>query len=154
MKRLIALLLAALVVAGAALAKEAAPLAQDPAVEKRMLSITEEMRCLVCQNESIAASQADLAGDLRKEIREQIRQGKTDAQIRDYMVERYGDFVLYRPRVSPKTYLLWAGPFVLMIAGVVILLVYMRRRNRALADEQQLTEEEARRAQALLEEAK
>jgi cytochrome c-type biogenesis protein CcmH len=154
MKRVIALLLAALLAGGAAVAKDAAPLAQDPAVEQRMLSITEEMRCLVCQNESIAASQADLAGDLRKEIREQIRQGKTDAQIRDYMVARYGDFVLYRPRVSPKTYLLWAGPFVLMVAGVVILLVYMRRRNRALAAEEQLTEEEARRAQALLEEAK
>ena len=152
MKRLIALLLAALVVGGAALANEAAPLAQDPAVEQRMLSISEEMRCLVCQNESLAASRADLAVDLRRELRELIRQGKTDAQIRDYMVARYGDFVLYRPRVSPKTYLLWAGPFVLMVAGVVILLVYMRRRNRALAAEEQLTEDEVRRAQALLQE--
>lgn len=152
MKRLIALLLAALVVGGAALANEAAPLAQDPAVEKRMLSISEEMRCLVCQNESLAASRADLAVDLRRELRELIRQGKTDAQIRDYMVARYGDFVLYRPRVSPKTYLLWGGPFVLMVAGVVILLVYMRRRNRALAAEEQLTEDEVRRAQALLQE--
>jgi cytochrome c-type biogenesis protein CcmH len=153
MKRLLALLLMALAV-GAASAKEAAPLAADPVVEQRMIDISEEMRCLVCQNESLAASRADLAVDLRRELRELIKQGKTDAEIRDYMVARYGDFVLYRPRVSPKTYLLWAGPFVLMIAGVVILLVYMRRRNRAVAAEEQLTEEEARRAQALLEEAK
>jgi cytochrome c-type biogenesis protein CcmH len=153
MKRLLALLLLALAV-GAASGKEAAPLAADPVVEQRMIDISEEMRCLVCQNESLAASRADLAVDLRRELRELIKQGKTDAEIRDYMVARYGDFVLYRPRVSPKTYLLWAGPFVLMIAGVVILLVYMRRRNRAVAAEEQLTEEEARRAQALLEEAK
>jgi cytochrome c-type biogenesis protein CcmH len=153
MKRLLALLLVALAV-GVASAKEAAPLAADPVVEQRMIDISEEMRCLVCQNESLAASRADLAVDLRRELRELIKQGKTDAEIRDYMVARYGDFVLYRPRVSPKTYLLWAGPFVLMIAGVIILLVYMRRRNRAVAAEEQLTEEEARRAQALLEEAK
>lgn len=151
MKRLFALLLVAFTL-GTAAANEAAPLAQDPAVEKRMISISEEMRCLVCQNESLAASQADLARDLRTEIREQIRQGKTDSQIRDYMVARYGDFVLYRPRVSPKTYLLWSGPFVLMIVGVIVLLVYMRRRNRAVAAEQELTEEEARRAEALLKE--
>jgi len=149
MKRLFALLLVAFALA-TAMAKEAAPLAQDPAVEKRMIALSQEMRCLVCQNESIAASQADLAGDLRQEIRELIKQGKTDAQIRDYMVARYGDFVLYRPRVNPKTYLLWSGPFVLMIAGVVVLLVYLRRRNRAVAAEQDLTEEEARRAEALL----
>lgn len=151
MKRLFALLLVAFAL-GTAAAKEAAPLAQDPAVEKRMLAISEEMRCLVCQNESIAASQADLAGDLRQEIRQLIKQGKTDAQIRDYMVARYGDFVLYRPRVNPRTYLLWAGPFVLMVAGVIVLLIYMRRRNRAVAAEQDLTEEETRRAEALLKE--
>jgi cytochrome c-type biogenesis protein CcmH len=151
MKRLIALLLLALAV-GVAAAKEAAPLAQDPAVEQRMIDISEEMRCLVCQNESLAASRADLAVDLRRELRELIKQGKTDAEIRDYMVSRYGDFVLYRPRVGPKTYLLWAGPFVLMIAGVIIMLVYVRRRNRAVGAERQLTEEESRRAQTLLQE--
>jgi cytochrome c-type biogenesis protein CcmH len=151
MKRLIALLLLALAL-GVASAKEAAPLAEDPAVEQRMLDISEEMRCLVCQNESLAASRADLAQDLRRELRELIKQGKTDAEIREFMVSRYGDFVLYRPRVSPKTYLLWAGPFVLMIAAVIVLLVYVRRRNRAVAAEQDLTEEEASRADALLKE--
>jgi len=151
MKRLIALLLLALAL-GTAAAKEAAPLADDPVVEERMLTISEEMRCLVCQNESLAASRADLAQDLRRELRELIKQGKTDAEIREYMVSRYGDFVLYRPRVSPKTYLLWGGPFVLMIAAVIVLLVYVRRRNRAVAAEQDLTEEEASRAEALLKE--
>jgi len=128
MKRLIALLLLALAL-GMAVAKEAAPLADDPVIEERMLAISEEMRCLVCQNESLAASRADLAQDLRRELRELIKQGKTDAEIRDYMVSRYGDFVLYRPRVGPKTYLLWGGPFVLMIAAVIVLLVYVRRRT-------------------------
>lgn len=151
MKRLIALVLLALAL-GTTFAREATPLAEDPVVEQRMLSISEEMRCLVCQNESLAASRADLAMDLRRELRELIKQGKSDAEIREYMVSRYGDFVLYRPRVSPKTYLLWAGPFVFMIAAVIVLLTYVRRRNRAVAAEQDLSEEEARRAEALLKE--
>lgn len=151
MKRFFALLLVALAL-GTASAKEAAPLAEDPVVEQRLVAIAEEMRCLVCQNESLAGSRSDLANDLRRELRTLIKQGKTDAQIRDFMVERYGDFVLYRPRIKPETYLLWAGPFLLMIVGVVVLLVYLRRRNRAVDDEAQLTEDEARRAEALLRE--
>jgi cytochrome c-type biogenesis protein CcmH len=111
------------------------------------------MRCLVCQNESLSASRSDLAQDLRRELRTLIKQGKTDAEIRDFMVSRYGDFVLYRPRVSPTTWLLWAGPFLLMIVAVVVLLVYLRRRNRAVG-EAQLSEEETRRAEALLKEQK
>lgn len=151
MKRFFASLLVALAL-GTASAKEAAPLAEDPMVEQRLVAIAEEMRCLVCQNESLAGSRSDLANDLRRELRTLIKQGKTDAQIRDFMVERYGDFVLYRPRIKPETYLLWAGPFLLMIVGVVVLLVYLRRRNRAVDDEAQLTEDEARRAEALLRE--
>ena len=153
MKRLFALLLLALAL-GSSWAKDAPPLADDPVVEQRMLSISEEMRCLVCQNESLAASRADLAQDLRRELRELIKQGKTDAEIRDYMVARYGDFVLYRPRVSPRTYLLWGGPFLLMIVAVVVLMIYLRRRNRAVAGEVQLSEDETRRADALLKEEK
>jgi cytochrome c-type biogenesis protein CcmH len=152
MKRLLALLLLALAL-GATWAKDAAPLAEDPVVEQRMLSISEEMRCLVCQNESLAASRADLAQDLRRELRELIKQGKTDAEIRDFMVSRYGDFVLYRPRVSPITWLLWGGPFLLMIVGVIVLMIYLRRRNRALA-QGPLSEDETRRAEALLKEEK
>ena len=150
MKHLIALLLLALAVASV-WAKDAAPLADDPVVEPRMLAISEEMRCLVCQNESLAVSRAELAVDLRRELRELIRQGRTDSEIRDYMVARYGDFVLYRPRVKPLTWLLWAGPFVLMIAGIVALMLYLRRRNRAIGPGS-LSEEEARRADALLKE--
>jgi cytochrome c-type biogenesis protein CcmH len=152
MKRLLALLMLALAL-GVAGAKEAAPLAEDPAVEQRLVAISEEMRCLVCQNESLSASRSDLAQDLRRELRTLIKQGKTDAEIRDFMVSRYGDFVLYRPRVSPTTWLLWAGPFLLMIVAVVVLLVYLRRRNRAVG-EAHLSEEEMRRAEALLKEQK
>lgn len=151
MKRLIALLLLALAFGGAS-AKEAAPLAEDPVVEQRLIAISEEMRCLVCQNESLAGSRSDLANDLRRELRTLIKQGKTDAEIREFMVERYGDFVLYRPPVKPQTYLLWAGPFLLMIVAVVVLLRYLRRRNRAVDHEPQLTNDEATRAEALLRE--
>jgi cytochrome c-type biogenesis protein CcmH len=151
MKRWFAMLLLALAVASG-WAKDAVPLADDPAVERRLISIAEEMRCLVCQNESLAASRADLAVDLRKELREQIRQGRSDEEIRDFMVSRYGDFVLYRPRVEPLTWLLWAGPFVLMIGGFVVLMLNVRRRNRA-AGQASLSADEATRADALLSEA-
>ena len=145
-------LIALLLLAGAAgWAKEAVPLADDPVVEQRLIAISEEMRCLVCQNESLAGSRAELAQDLRRELRELIRAGRTDAEIRDFMVSRYGDFVLYRPPVKPTTILLWAGPFVLLLAGVIVLLVYLRRRNRAL-DRDELTDDETSRAQALLRE--
>ena len=91
--------------------------------------IAEEMRCLVCQNESLAGSRADLAQDLRQEIRGLIRQGKTDDEIRAFMVERYGDFVLYRPPVKPITWLLWIGPFIILLGGILALLLYVRRRG-------------------------
>jgi cytochrome c-type biogenesis protein CcmH len=151
MKRLACLLLLALAMA-TGFAKDAAPLAEDPVVEARLIAISEEMRCLVCQNESLAGSRSDLANDLRRELRTLIKAGKTDQQIREFMVERYGDFVLYRPPVKPTTWLLWAGPFLLMITGVVVLLVYLRRRNRAVGDEV-LTDEESSRAAALLKES-
>ena len=151
MKRWLALMLLALAVASG-WAKEAAPLADDPVVEQRLIAISEEMRCLVCQNESLAGSRADLAVDLRRELREQIRQGKSDAEIREFMVSRYGDFVLYRPQVKPITWLLWGGPFVLMVAGVAILMMYLRRRNRATAQIASLSQDEASRAEALLRE--
>ena len=149
MKRLLITLL--LLACTAGWAKEAAPLADDPAVEKRLIAIADELRCLVCQNESLTASRADLAQDLKRELRTLIRAGRTDAEIREYMVSRYGDFVLYRPPVKPSTWLLWGGPFVLMVAGVAVLLVYLRRRDRGMAREE-LTDDESKRAQALLQE--
>ena len=131
----------------AAQAAPAAPMAEDEVVEQRMLAIAEEVRCLVCQNESLADSRADLAQDLRREIRALIKQGKTDQEILDFLVSRYGDFVRYRPPVKPVTWLLWAGPFVLMLAALAGLLVFLRRRRAAAAP---LTPDEERRAAELL----
>lgn len=145
------LVLAAALLAFNTVAKEAEPLADDPVVEQRLVNIAGELRCLVCQNESLAGSQADLAKDLRREVRGLIKEGKTDAEVKDFLVSRYGDFVLYRPQVKPETYLLWAGPFILLIVGIVVLIRYLRRRS-AILTETPLTEEERRRAAALLEE--
>ena len=117
---------------GSVFAKDAAPLADDPVTEQRLISISEEMRCLVCQNESLAGSRSDLANDLRREIRILISEGKSDDQIRSFMVERYGDFVLYRPPVKPVTWLLWIGPFVILGVGIAGLLMYLRRRNSSV----------------------
>ena len=136
-----------------ALAKDAAPLADDPVTEQRLITISEEMRCLVCQNESLAGSRSDLANDLRREIRVLINEGKTDEQIRNFMVERYGDFVLYRPPVKPITWLLWIGPFVILLAGIIGLMVYLRRRNQSVPSTA-LSTEDNRRIDALLQDAK
>jgi len=114
-------------------AGEATPMAADPVVEARMLAISEELRCLVCQNESLAASRAELAEDLRREVRSLIRQGKSDAEIKDYLVARYGDFVLYRPPLKPSTWLLWFGPFALLVGGAAGLVAYLHRRSRLVA---------------------
>jgi cytochrome c-type biogenesis protein CcmH len=114
----------------ASIAREATPLAEDPVVEQRLIAISEEMRCLVCQNESLAGSRAELAQDLRRELRDLIRQGRSDEEIKAFMVSRYGDFVLYRPPVKPTTWLLWAGPFALMLGALAGFIVYVRRRAR------------------------
>jgi len=143
------LLFGALLVAPAVLAKEAAPAADDPVVEKRLMHLAQELRCLVCQNQSLADSHADLAIDLREEVREQIRAGKTDDEIRAWMTQRYGDFVLYRPPLKGTTILLWAGPFVLLLVALAGLTAYLRKR-RKIVSERQLSDEERARAQALL----
>jgi cytochrome c-type biogenesis protein CcmH len=131
------------------MANEAAPLAEDPAVEQRLIGISEEMRCLVCQNESLAGSRSDLANDLRAQIRTMIRAGKSDAEIRQYMVDRYGDFVLYRPPVKPTTWLLWLGPFTILLIGIIGLFMYLRKRNIGM-DRRTLSDDENRRLDALL----
>ena len=141
-----------LIFAGVAMAKEAAPMAADVAVEKRMVAISDELRCLVCQNESLSGSHAELAQDLRREIRKMIGEGKTDQEILDFMVARYGDFVRYRPPMKPTTWLLWGGPFLLMAGGLGALIAFLRRRAKeAVAPE--LSEEERRRAEALLDQS-
>lgn len=128
-------------------AEEAQPLAADAAIEQRLIAIAEELRCLVCQNESLAGSRADLALDLRREIRELIRQGKSDDQIKEFLVSRYGDYVLYRPPVKSTTWLLWGGPFVLLLAGLAGLIFFLRRRR---SDERALSDDDRRKAAALL----
>ena len=132
-----------------AIANDAAPLADDPVTEQRLITISEEMRCLVCQNESLAGSRSDLANDLRREIRTLIKEGKSDQQIRAFMVERYGDFVLYRPPVKPITWLLWIGPFMILVIGIAFLLSYLRRRN-TLVSSKILSEEDNQKIDALL----
>ncbi len=138
---------------GAAIAREAAPMAADLEVEKRMVAISEELRCLVCQNESLSGSHAELAQDLRREIRTMIGEGKTDKEILDFMVARYGDFVRYRPPMKPTTWLLWGGPFLLMAGGIAALIIFLRRRVRENTNPE-LSEEEHRRAAALLDQPK
>ena len=145
--------LSSLLLSGPSMAGEAAPMAADVEIEKRMVAISEELRCLVCQNESLSGSHAELAQDLRREIRTLIAQGKTDKEILDFMVARYGDFVRYRPPLKPTTWLLWGGPFLLLGSGVVVLIAFLRRRARENALPP-LSEEERRRAAALLEQPK
>lgn len=137
----------------ASYAGEAPPLAEDPVVEQRLIVISEELRCLVCQNESLAGSRADLAQDLRREIRTLIRAGKTDAEIMDFMVSRYGDFVRYRPPVNPVTWLLWFGPFVLLIGGLFVLFRMVRSNQRG-AQTVVLNPEQRAKAKSLLQEPK
>jgi cytochrome c-type biogenesis protein CcmH len=140
------------VAAQAPMGSTAPPLAADPALEARVLVIAEELRCLVCQNETIAASQADLAKDLRQQIREQLTQGRTQAEILDFMAQRYGDFVLYRPPLKFSTVLLWVGPFVLLLVAAGVLLMNIRRRD-PLTENAPLTPAELQRAQRLLDDA-
>jgi len=128
------LLLLCLACAGWVGAQEARPLAEDPVLEAKVMRIAEELRCLVCQNETIAASHADLAVDLRKQIRQKLQQGQSEQQILDFMVQRYGDFVLYRPPMKPQTLLLWWGPALLLLGGLLVLVLVLRRRAR-LPDE-------------------
>jgi cytochrome c-type biogenesis protein CcmH len=134
-------------------AKEAVPVAENPEIEQRMLALSEELRCLVCQNETIAASRADFANDLRREIREQISANKSDKEIIDFLVARYGDFVLYRPPVKSTTMFLWFGPFILLLAGAVVLVVYLKRRRKRI-EEPVLSEQQLKQAEALLKEGK
>jgi cytochrome c-type biogenesis protein CcmH len=149
MKRWMILILLALAVTLQAHGKEAVPVAENPALEARLTHLTKTLRCLVCQNETLADSQADLALDLRKEIREMMLQGKSDKEITDYLTQRYGDFVLYRPPVKPTTWLLWFGPFLILFGALAGLVYFLKHRRKALPDEA-LSEDELARVKALL----
>jgi cytochrome c-type biogenesis protein CcmH len=136
---LLALLLAVPLLASAA---EAQPAADDPALEARMLRITSELRCLVCQNQTIADSHAGLAEDLRRQVREMLARGASDMEVIDYMTARYGDFVLYRPPVKPATWFLWFGPALLLAGGLAGLVAVLRRRSKLAPEMFEPDEEE------------
>ena len=144
---LLLILCSAVVPAGA---EQARPTADDPVLEERVLNLSRELRCLVCQNETLADSRAELAVDLRDQVREQMKAGKSDEEIITFLTARYGEFVLYRPRVRPVTYVLWFGPFILLAAGLVILFRYVKRRRDVIVDTP-LSAEERSQAKALLD---
>ena len=121
----------------------------DPVIEARLAKLSHELRCLQCQNQTLAESPAGLAADMRREIREQMKAGKSDQEIVAFLTDRYGQFILYKPRVTPITYLLWFGPFVLLLAGLAVLFRYIKSRRDTIA-EKPLTNEERRRAEELL----
>lgn len=148
MRSFIAVLLA-IFAASWASAREAPLLAANPALEARVMDVAGELRCLVCQNETIAASHADLAVDLRQQIRNQLGEGRTSQQVIDFMVERYGEFVLYRPRFNATTWLLWLGPFVLLVVAGIVLVRTIRRQD-TIASAHDLSAEQAARARELL----
>ncbi|MEO5660017.1 MAG: cytochrome c-type biogenesis protein [Polaromonas sp.] len=128
-------------------AREAPTVAADPVLEKRVMALSSELRCLVCQNQTIADSNAELAIDLRNQVREKLGQGMSDKDVIDYMVQRYGDFVLYRPPVKSTTWLLWFGPFLLLVVGLFFLGLKLSRRP---AQVDALPESEMQRAAQLL----
>jgi cytochrome c-type biogenesis protein CcmH len=148
MKPIVLIILVSLCFGTVVVAKEAQP-NEDPKIEQRMRALTEQLRCLVCQNETLADSRADLAEDLRKQIREQMNAGKSDQEILAFLTQRYGDFVLYNPPVKATTYLLWFGPFVLLFLGGGVLYRYLKRR-RELIQDKPLTADERQRAADIL----
>ena len=115
----------------ASVPKQALPNAEDPVIEQRLVNLAEDLRCLVCQNESLAGSHAELAEDLRREIRGQMKAGKNDKEVIEYLTTRYGDFVLYRPPFKPVTYLLWLGPLLFLAIGAAAWYATLRRRRAA-----------------------
>ena len=133
---------------GSAHAGQGAPAAVTPALELRVTQLAQELRCLVCQNQTIADSQAPLAVELKNQVREQLARGQSDQDVIDFMVQRYGDFVLYRPPVKASTWLLWFGPFLLLAFGLLALVLKLRQKPAAPADS--LTAAELAHAAALL----
>lgn len=128
MKKLMILIFLFTHVFSTAYAGEAKPLSNDPALETRLKAMSQELRCLVCQNSTLADSDAPLAEDLRNEIRVQMRAGKTDQEIVDYLVARYGDFVRYRPPVNNVTAILWFGPFLLLLVGGFVMYRVLKKQ--------------------------
>lgn len=134
-------------------AGEAVDMAEDPVLEKRMINLAKDLRCLVCQNESLASSHSELAEDLRREVREQMQKGLDDQEIIDYLVTRYGDYVLFDPPVKSYTMLLWFGPFALLLLGLAGLVFQLRSRKNKVP-EASLSDDDAKRASDLLNQTK
>jgi cytochrome c-type biogenesis protein CcmH len=145
------LLVIILLIPSLAAADEARPLADNPQAEARLKALAVELRCLVCQNQTLADSNAPLAEDLRREVREMIAKDMSDREIIDFLVQRYGDFVLYRPPWKATTTLLWLGPFLLLIGGATALVLALRRRQKKLVDVTLSDAEHNRVAQLLSE---
>lgn len=152
MRKLLYVLLLFFIALPLAHAAEAPSVAADPVLEERVVALAAELRCLVCQNQSLEDSHAELAMDLKHQIREKLRQGESEREILDYMVERYGDFVLYRPPVKSTTWLLWFGPVLLLVLGFVVLFMKLRQRRSAIAKKPVLSAAEHARAASLLSE--
>jgi cytochrome c-type biogenesis protein CcmH len=148
MKRLI---LACLIVLAAPVwAEEAVPVGGDQAIEQRMVNLAQDLRCLVCQNETLAGSHAELAEDLRKDIRKQMKMGKSDKEVIEYLTDRYGDFVLYKPPFRSYTLLLWFGPGLFLLTGAVVWYFTLRKR-RTMKVTEQVGAEALKQAADLLE---
>ena len=138
---------------GLSYAGKAKDMAEDPVLEKRMIKLAHNLRCLVCQNETLASSHSELAEDMRREVREQMKKGMTDQEIIDYLVSRYGDFVLFDPPMKSYTLLLWYGPFVLLLIGLTGLVIQLRKRKTKIP-ETRLSAEDDKRASELLNQPK
>ncbi len=149
MVRTIVILLSLMLPVFSLAAKEAQPMSDDPVIEARMMKLAADMRCLVCQNQSLADSHSDFAADLRQEMREMMKQGKTDKEIVEYMVARFGDFVLFNPPLKTTTVLLWFGPFILLVVGGAALMISLKRR-RQRTEKASLSAAEIARAERLL----
>lgn len=141
--------LSLLLAVGLAYGREAPPVADDPVLEARVQKLAEELRCLVCQNQNLADSHAELAIDLKNQVRDMLKRGQSEKEVVDFMVQRYGDFVLYRPPVKRTTWLLWGGPFALFAGGLGILFIKLNRRRKDTGSP--LSAEERARAARLLD---
>jgi len=148
--RYLAVLLLLLLVQAPVVAKEAAPLAEDPQIEARLMKMAANLRCLVCQNQALSGSESDFAKDLRREMRDMMKKGMSDKEIIDFMVQRFGDFILFKPPVKSYTLLLWLGPLLLLLLGAMVLVLVLRRRSKTGNESQPLSAAEHQRAEALL----
>ncbi len=131
-------------------AGEAVSIHADPKLEKRVMALSEHLRCLVCQNEDIAGSNAPLAVDIKNQVREQLRQGRSEQEVLDYMVARYGDFIMFKPLMKSNTWLLWFGPLLLVLLGFAVLVIQMRQRRKLVQQAPPMSAEDHARVAALL----